>query len=378
MLAAGTLLYQDYNRVPLVAYPSLYWADDAAGHLWRNDVDSGIAKLKAAVRGDTANPFRWCDLGDGLVQAGDLAEAEACFREALRRSPGSPQVILRAANFYYAAGNTAEALRLCSQVLRRVPDFDEAIFSLYLRLGGGTPGIVALGIGGNPRAAAAYVTYVATRGLHEEGARLFREFHPRGWIPPVGALELAHALQRGGQLDQAAEVLSTVTPGFRRANWVFNGDFESPWSDRAFDWTRTESPGLRIGLDPEVAHTGKQSLRLCFTGAPDVEFHPVAQQVALSPGRYEIAASVRTDGLHLREGIRLHIADIADPSRLDLWTEPIGGPGGWASITVSFRIAAVAARLINVEFVRLPSMGFDHRLEGTAWIDAVRITRAAH
>lgn len=376
VLGSAATVYQEYSRRPVFAYPSRHLAEDAAKLLWHDQIPAGIATLRQAVHGDSGNPFRWCDLADALAQSGDSAGAVQAFSEALRRNPSSPQIALRAANFHFGAGNTKEALRLCARVLARVSDLDEPVFSLYLRFGGNTATVVREGIGDNPRAAGAYLSHVSARGLHEEASRLYAILQPRDWIPPETSLRFADALHRNRRFEEASEVLARATPGFRQSDWIYNGDFESGPLGRSFDWIAAPSDNLAVDLDNGVAERGGTSLRLRFRSAPDAEFHPLSQQTVLPPGRYEIGARVRIAGLAVREGLRLHVADIADPSRLDLWTGALSGPAEWTALTASFRIAPGSPRRLNIEFVRLASRGFDHKLEGTVWIDSVRLTRA--
>jgi tetratricopeptide (TPR) repeat protein len=64
--------------------------------------------------------------------AGDLAKADACYQEALKKHPDDPRVVREAAGFYEAAGRVDLAHRLLSALLGRDPSQRWAVRGLAL------------------------------------------------------------------------------------------------------------------------------------------------------------------------------------------------------------------------------------------------------
>jgi hypothetical protein len=64
--------------------------------------------------------------------------ARYCFRRAAQLAPHDPQIRLRAANFYFRNHEIEPALRLDSTILQQLPDYDQTIFSSYVRMGEGS------------------------------------------------------------------------------------------------------------------------------------------------------------------------------------------------------------------------------------------------
>jgi protein O-mannosyl-transferase len=127
---------------------------------WRNS--QALFRHALAVTGD--NPWVHCLLADALAEAGNVAEAEAHCREAMRLKPGFPEiqvlyakVLAKGRDFQEAAtvlsevvrqnptdpvaqhalgsvlsqkGDTAQAVEHLRQALRLKPDYAEARFSL--------------------------------------------------------------------------------------------------------------------------------------------------------------------------------------------------------------------------------------------------------
>src|SRR5580693_3746005 len=109
-------------------------ANGAYQKLWSGDVDGAVAGFDRALASDAAFPYRWSDLGEALADAGRMGEARYCFRRAVDLAPASPDIQVRAANFFFRSGSGSEALALESTTLRETPDFDDMIFRSWIRM----------------------------------------------------------------------------------------------------------------------------------------------------------------------------------------------------------------------------------------------------
>jgi tetratricopeptide (TPR) repeat protein len=356
-------------------------ANEAFRRVWAGKLsspDGAIPLFHAAVVSDPAFPWRWSDLGDALTAAGRDDQASYCFRESLALGPASPQIALRAANFYFATGRIEPALALGATILRELPDYDDMVFSSYVRMGGGLDGVLDTGIGNNPRAARTFFQFLLRGGGEERLSRAWRWIDGRGYTTRPLARSWANWLLQRGRAGEAAAVWMQHGAGdagvYRISNWVDNAGFEDQWTGGAFDWVVDPSPGVKTVWDAQVVHSGRHSLRLDLDAVDNLDFHHVSQRVWLDPGRYRLSGWVRTMGFTTDQGVGLRLTGAGNAADPDVSTPAIAGSREWTQLSAEFTLRA-PARLARVEIVRHPSEKFDNRPHGTAWIDDVAIQR---
>ena len=369
------MAYQALTGRPRLAYSPSLLAQDGLRRFWNNEEAAALADLRAAVAGDSANAYRWCDLGEVLHQTGQGKEAETCMRAALIRAPGSPQIMARVAAFLFETGKTAEALALSARALARTAGMDRAIFLSFEQFGPGVARVLAEGIGENRRAAEAYLLDQVARGKPDGATAVWAELERRSWVNADFAATFAHAAASRGYWPTASAGMRFLQPSYGETDWVFNGGFESDLSPRAFGWRIAACPGVRIALDRSVRDQGKSSLRLHFSMDAVGEFNHLAQTVPVTPGTYELSARLRTESLDGDEGLRLHLIGTAPNPGVDLWTEGVNGTSGWTSVRRRFR-AGESDRVLKLDLVRRAPRTHQET-GGTAWVDAVRIARVA-
>jgi hypothetical protein len=141
-----------------------------------------------------------------------------------------------------------------------------------------------------------------------------------------------------------------------------------------FDWRTDPAEGFSAERDSAVAATGRYSLRLSFAGTRNLQFQHVSQRICLRPGVWRFEARLKTEGITSDEGIGFRIVDPESAARLDVRTERLTGTHDWTAIAVVFTVRP-DARLVEVQVVRNPSLKFDNKLGGVAWIDDVLLRR---
>jgi hypothetical protein len=351
----------------------------AFGQAWSGQLESRqVAEtVRQAVVRNSAYPYRWCDLGDALLESGQVEGARYSFERAAALGPHVPPVLLRQANFYFRIADTQRALTAMSGVLRGTGEFDDIIFDSYRRLEINTNDVLRYGMPAEPRAARAYFRW-AQSTLSVSAMRLVWSWmiaraiaEDRSAAGFVDLLLSRHLYEDAAQAW--ADYVGPRQPDYRKPNLVFNGSFENVSGGSIFDWRVASIPGVEVERDQAVSRTGNGSLRIHFDGKENRDYHHISQSIVASPGVYEFRAEIRAEGLTTDQGIAFRIVDAEAPSRLDIITAQAMGTTEW--ITVNQRVLVPhQTRILQIQVVRRPSVKFDNLLAGTVWIDEVRLT----
>jgi carbohydrate binding protein with CBM4/9 domain len=169
------------------------------------------------------------------------------------------------------------------------------------------------------------------------------------------------------QSGQAGRYLGT--------DWLYNGDFETEPLGSSFDWRIDTRPGVGTTWDSNVAHTGKHSLRIRFDGKENIAFNQISETAFVTPGRYRFEAYIRTEAITTDQGIGFHlIGDSNGPGRVDVNTERLVGTNDWKKVEQTITVPH-DMELLHIQVVRQPSLKFDNQINGTAWIDSVRLVK---
>jgi O-antigen ligase len=333
--------------------------------------------LFKALRRDPNDPSRWCDTGDRLLQVGQPTEAEYCYSRALALGAHIPPTLMRAADFYFANHQVTQSLGSMSRILADTSTYDDLIFAWYAKNKIPIADILQHGLPPGSRAAQACLRdmlaandligaietwhWIVAHRLGDD--RLAREF--------VDYLFEKH--EYANAANAWAEYLGPRRNGYLESNWVFNGSFESPFSQSALDWRVDAHDGVEAAEDAQMAQSGSHSMRIHFEGKENLDYHGVTQTAFVKPGLYRFEVYIKTEDLTTDEGAGLHIYDRESTSRLDVRMEPLNGTHGWTKIERVITIPK-ETQLLNIEVYRQPSMRFDNQVKGTIWIDSVSLT----
>jgi hypothetical protein len=393
---------------------------DQPGRLADRLADAGPEQLASAlnfallaVANEPASPFRWCNLGDLYLlmrnpaqgQSADyLLQARACFRRAEELAPSNPNILQRIANFYFQAGEPAEALPRTYRILQRVRDFDDIIFSTYTRFGVPQSDILSHGVPPDPAPVRSYLRFVFTRKDAQRDGRTDVEAAAAAtsawnWalsLPPTQPPIVTDALAKSylnllwrerefpSVVQAWAEYLGSHAGDYPRPNRIFNGGFETEISDEnppapppanPLDWRRDNTDGVHMQRDLQVQQQGQASMRITFQGTRNLEFHNFSQTQPVPPGVYRFKAMVMTESITTDQGVRIRILDPDAPARLDLSTPAMTGSSHWQPVELRVEVRP-PTRLVRIEVARHPSLKFDSKIAGTLWLDAVSLTPA--
>jgi tetratricopeptide (TPR) repeat protein len=341
------------------------------------DASRAVGLYREALRRDPANPYRWTDLGLALRDAGDIRKARYCYARALQLSGEIPQVWLRDANFRFQIGEEKEALNSAARVLHTVPDYDDVLFDYFDRLVRSTPLILSY-IGNDRRATVSYTRHLIEIADIDDAALAWNQLLLKGYADDRMATSYTDALLRVHRYADAqrewVRYLNNRKGDYPDRNLLFNAGFETEPAGSAFDWRIQPSDDFETFRDNTVARDGQWSLAIRFHGTANVSYANVIQTARLLPGRYKLEAWVLTKEITTAEGPRLEISDFVSPSNFRVRTEPLTGTRPWTVIKQVVTIPS-SVNLVAVRVVRDPSAKFDNKINGTLWLDCLKLTQ---
>ena len=282
------------------------------------DVHEAIAIFRELLQRDPQNSYRWADLGEAFLEAGQKEEARECFGQVLALAPRSAPFLLRAANFYFQIGENNQALPITARILTLVPDYDSIIFSEYTRLVDHTEDVLQYGLPEDRRAVKSWLQYLMQAGRLDDVQRTWDWVALRGYDDDSMAGEYAGFLVQQGHPDPAvsawAQHLGARAGDYRKSNYLFNGNFEFEPTPSPFDWNFGHAQGVDVARDCSTARSGNCSLRISFAGTQNLDFAAASQLAFVRSGPYRFHASIRTEGLTTDQGIRFRISDAEVPA----------------------------------------------------------------
>jgi hypothetical protein len=221
--------------------------------------------------------------------------------------------------------------------------------------------------------------FLIQHGKTEEAMRLFRT---SANLSDRDQQQFLTALLKGKRFVEAFELWSSMNKS--KADTVIgrftNGGFEREidLSDPGFGWQQARNlQGLRISSDPEVSHSGGQSMRLEFEGQAKPAIAVLTQLVRVEPKtRYNLrfAASMReivTGGvpfisvLDANSQILLAETDLAMRNN---------SPGKWQDYSVDFATMETTNTII-LSLQRRNCSALPCPIFGRLWLDSFSLNR---
>jgi tetratricopeptide (TPR) repeat protein len=345
-------------------------ADHAYGELWQGRDAQALALFRGALERDAAFPYRWADLGEALsaTDADHQARARYCFERAMKMAPRSPQIALRASNYYLRIGDLESGLAATGEVVRITSAYDSIVFSEWLRLGGSPSDVLNRAAARNVRAARAFLGYLIGNNSPSV-SDVWDWLVARRYADRADALAITAWLMRNRQDSKALDVWNAWLPaeaGYEAGNRIYNPGFEREPSGTGFDWSIAPMTGMTERLDPAISHSGRSSLRFDFNGSGNPDVVLLSQHVWIPAGRYRLSGWVRTRNIAGDRGFTM--------SLLGASTGEIAGDRDWTRIDAIVDVRGSGAAG-EVQFVRHRSWRFDGNLAGTVWLDDVELRR---
>jgi tetratricopeptide (TPR) repeat protein len=359
------------NNAPLV-----WRARDQLTGGKEENIQQAITIFRMVLQRDPQDPYRWADLGDAFLKAGQKEDARYCFGQVLVLAPHSAPFLQHVAKFHFQVGENQEALPITARILALIPDYDSVIFSEYIRVVDRAEDVLRFGLPEDRRAAKSWLQFLMQAGRLGDAQRTWDWVVGHGYTDNALAGEYVEFLIRQGHPDLAASAwtqhIGARAYDYDKSTYLFNGDFESDPAQSPFDWNFARTEGVEVTRDCTTAWSGKCSLHISFAGTLNLGFAAASQLAFVRPGTYRFHAFIRTEALTTDQGIRFRVSDAEVPARLDALFGQSTGSCPWSEVEHNLFVPP-GAKLLQIQVIRKPSMKFDNKVSGTAWIDALTL-----
>jgi len=372
ILHVNAVLYEDTGQPRLPAASSF-----AAGTSER-DVLFGL------IRENPAQVAALLVLARDFERQSNAKEAARAYEAAYQLAPNDREVLGATAEFHLRSGNVAAAVGLLGRLAESYPETRERVFPVLAEILASRQhtqawdAVVARGqdwIG-------PFVLASCNRGV--DPARLVALHLKRIAAVKVASQETACLVDRlrvAGRWDEAYQLWLNTLSRERLADvgFVFNGGFEYVPSGIGFDWMPTKRPEREVGHTVDLVSTlgavGKRALRVAYNGKRQGGI-PIAQFLALAPGRYVLSGMARVDGVKAGRGVQWTVRCVsgekfAAPLAV---SERFVGSSEWRRFSTELTVA----RTCPGQVLQLENVGADEGityLAGTVWFDDLVLRR---
>ncbi len=302
VLQVNVVLYDGAGRprLPVHAAPSLEGAP------------ADRALLKRVLHGNPGHIEALLLLAREHERAGDERETRRAYQAAFQLAPLDREVLGSGSEYFLRHGATAEALVMLDRLVDSYPDARARAFPALAQVmverrePAGWKAIQAR----KPAWLGAFIVSSCERGV--DAAFLVPLLLDRVVLGRATAAEAGCVVDRLRESDrwpEAYHVWLNTLPRERLVDvgHVFNGSFEFAPSGVGFDWRPTRAMERDAGHSVETLQVagaaGKRALRVSYNGKRQSGI-PIAQYLALAPGRYEMSGLARPQSLTAGRGVQ--------------------------------------------------------------------------
>jgi tetratricopeptide (TPR) repeat protein len=346
------------------------------------NTSAALEELKRAAELSPYDAQAWLDLGAAQELQGQIDQAEFSLRRADDLAPNLPHFQWAIGNFFLLRGDVDEALRHFKVVLAGEQQYDQAIFSTAWKAVGDGDKILAALVPDEINTQIRYLDYLLGQHKLAEADKVWLRIDANpSPFNPLRAGAYLNALLISRQPDKAYQVWTDlqrrklISEQAEPGNLLSNGDFEGEVSNLGFGWWIDRVPGVYVGLDSTVFHSGGRSLVISFPGDSNPYYRGVWHFVKVTPGTtYRAEAYLKTDGITTDSGPRLEVADLYNPAALNVYSDQLTGTNAaWTLVRVDFT-PREKTHYVTVSIARLPSEKLDNKIAGRVWVDDVKVS----
>jgi hypothetical protein len=317
-------------------------------------------------------------------RSGEAKQANSVLEAAYQLAPNERNVLAAFAEFQLRQGDVARALPLLDRLVEAYPETRPGAFEVLAKLlaEGREPATWKKILARRPAWLGSFIVSSCEKGT--DPAILVPLLPERAATDRSPAAESACVIDRLRDTDrwtQAYQVWLNTLPKERLADvgYVYNGSFEFAPTSLGFDWRPTRAPERESGHAVEMPQaqgvSGKRALRVSYSGKRQSGV-PIAQYVALSPGRYELTGLAHPLSITAGRGVQwtLRCVTAGAASEPIAASERFVGSSEWRRFAFEIKVPAQCpGQVLQLEPITT-SDGSVYLL-GSIWFDELVLRR---
>jgi tetratricopeptide (TPR) repeat protein len=307
---------------------------------------------------------------------GDLAEAEAELRAAIKLAPHLLTVHWRLANLLLREEKLDQAgaeFRLANEA---DPELLTPTLNLLWQASDGKIETLSAAVGAAPASQLALAEFLVAHEKFEAGVKIANSLDRQAILSLPESGKLLDALISAGQIDLASELWRDFfSAGNQSPMW--NESFERPIRSNLaqFDWNLRQSKYAKIGVTTATARTGQRSLKISFNGIDTTTLdNEVRQLVKARPGaRYTLMCYVKAERLITPGGPQVVVSAPNSATPIAASAAIEAGSYDWRLLTIDF-VAPSNAHALVIAIKQTPQFSYVDPTSGTVWFDDFVLT----
>jgi hypothetical protein len=376
--------------------------------------------LQTALWWDQHHPVALAQLGADAIRQEQPAAALALLRAAIASNPADARPQMDVAALYAVDGDVEQGDRLATAANTLMPvqyaaqldlalywsareDVEQAVQHLAIALVGGRgrlreayfPQLLAVAAQEQSRGALlpitenptlypwweAFFRYAARDAQDVATVTALVDMREASAQVPLSARERDLYIGRLRKDDLIAEAYLYWVNGLAKEDlqylgYLFDGGFEREIVNKTgFEWRAypSRNSGIRITSGDTYGVEGGTALRASFSGKR-IRFRHLSQNLYLDQGTYVLTGRVRPDNLKARRGLQWRVDCNAGASGTLGNSDTFAGSGDWRAFAFDITVPAdCVGQVLSLRSVGARDV--DHEIEGTLWVDALRIER---
>jgi hypothetical protein len=326
------------------------------------------------------NPHKaeyWLALSRTYRRLGNPDQQKDALQHAIFVDPSTPDVAWDAANFYWALGETNQALREFRVVLENDPYLPPAAVDRCWRIKPDVDALLRDVIPRNVESSSLFLDFLISKDDPIAAAKVWTQIvQLQQPVEPHHVFDYVRYLINRRDISQAQRAwreaarlsdLSAYQPSLE--NLVVNGDFSLPVLNGGFDWLYEKVPEVSLALDPSESHSGHRSLSFIFDSR-GIEDLGIRQFIPVEPNtRYEFSAYFKSEGLEGAGAPRFLLDDKFTGTNY-FASEDLKDEGFWKQVQGTFETGR-DTRLLVLRIQRNPP---GNAIRGKLWIGGVRLS----
>ena len=376
--------------------------------------------LQTALWWDQHHPVALAQLGADAIRQEQPAAALALLRAAIASNPADARPQMDVAALYAAddeveqgdrlatAANTLTPVQYAAQIELALywsgrEDVEQAVQHLAIALVGGRgrlreayfPQLLAVAAQEQSRGALlpitenptlypwweAFFRYAARDAQDVATVTALVDMREASAQVPLSARERDLYIGRLRKDDLIAEAYLYWVNGLAKEDlqylgYLFDGGFEREIVNKTgFEWRAypPRNSGIRITSGDTYGVEGGTALRASFSGKR-IRFRHLSQNLYLDQGTYVLTGRVRPDNLKARRGLQWRVDCNAGASGTLGNSDTFAGSGDWRAFAFDITVPAGCIGQV-LSLMSVGARDVDHEIEGTLWMDALRIER---